>query len=259
MEKRIEQSNASNDQELLEATPDAVDVNIETDEMIDQVLQEENSKEDAMAEEKENLAEAFEQENDNEVLDDDQEAEEVSFSPVTKEKKKQGIWGRAKGLFGRLALAGAVTAGTAATMDATAERSHAQEKPVAKQVEKGGETEKNISFLGRIFREISGGALGKSKGGNLIVHMGGGRYYELSNSLLNELVATAGNYREKIDKANDGRVKSAQKRTAVMRITQSIMERGASVSFEQLPDNLKDFERARKDAVEDMKKPLIGQ
>ncbi len=136
------------------------------------------------------------------------------------------------------------------------------EKPVEKpaavaemtDAEKEAETIKNKDFIKQVFGRVSGGGLGKTELGNLAIHIGGGKYYELENDDLEKLVAEAVTYRKTIEKQKEARGKQILTNATDMAIKDRIKEEGETIAEWRLPENLKQFERERIRTVEEMKK-----
>lgn len=123
--------------------------------------------------------------------------------------------------------------------------------------------DKDKTFLNGVFQRISGGGIAKSEDGNLIVHVGGGRYYELENSDLEKLMDISGRYRERVERAEKSKSMKAfvlkLKDASAMTVEANVIRLGKRVSAEQLPGDLKGFEDVRKQVVEEMEKgPEIG-
>ncbi len=128
---------------------------------------------------------------------------------------------------------------------------------------------KNVQFLKGIFQRISGGGIGKDqKSGDLIIHIGDGKYNELKNAELGELTKEVGPHREYIeamtkkmaeakkpeDKQKYGKIIEKANVLAIASTRNEIIKTNHSVKLESLPQNLKDFEEKRQKEEEEKKK-----
>ncbi|MBU3895843.1 hypothetical protein KKG36_00780 [Patescibacteria group bacterium] len=126
------------------------------------------------------------------------------------------------------------------------------------QVEK---IERTKGLLREMFSRVSGGAISKMDNGNLVIHNGGGNYYELESSDLQALMEMAREAEEGIEitqsSQRDPKIKNqllaARKNALSMQIKQRVAKIGEKVSFDGLPQNLKEAETARQRALEEMK------
>ena len=167
-------------------------------------------------------------------------------SDKNKNHKKDGRtldWLRSLALAGSLAVGAAEVAGPAAAQEISATK-----KEDAKEA-----YEKNRDYLKEVFGAISGGGMVASKKDALIIHVGGGKYYELARPLLGDLVAIAGDYRAKVERTKNKEAALAFKKALQMKVRQEIMMNGLSLQISELPQLLKDFEKGRKDTKEEMK------
>lgn len=116
--------------------------------------------------------------------------------------------------------------------------------------------EKDRAFLSGVLQGISGGGMGKAENGDLIVHTGGGHYYELQNQDLDKLMKTADTYRRRIERAEHSKGMKAfvlkLKEATDMAIRANIVKMGRQMSLEQLPQNLKEYEEGRRQIIKDM-------
>jgi len=141
--------------------------------------------------------------------------------------------------------------------ESVAEGAEKNETPEEKENRKN-----NIEFLRGVFQRISGGGMGRAENGNLVVHIGGGHYYELKNSDLGKLTDIAGNYRERMERA--GKSKSMKtfalkiREAGDMAIKANIIKLGQEAK--ELPESLGSYEKARKEVVEEMQEsPVSGK
>ncbi len=169
----------------------------------------------------------------------------VSAEPKT-EKEKITLLGNIKKRLGwlrGLALGGMLALGTAEMASPVI----AQDKAAEKKEDSKESYQKNLTYLREVFSTISGGGLAAGKKEGLIVHVGGGKYYEVSRPMLGELVTLAGDYRLKMERTKNKDVALTLRRASQMKIREEVSARGAMVPFDELPQVLRDFEKARKE------------
>ncbi len=169
-------------------------------------------------------------------------------------------------LKGALRVAAGIAVGSSA-LEALGKEGEKTEDDKEKETKK-----KNVGFLRGVFQKISGGGIAKDeKSGNLIIHMGGGKYNALENKELDKITDSMTARRENIEKLQE-KLKSAKKPEEI-RVCQKLIDaanllaNGAvrseitkanhSVRAENLPQSLKDFERAREEAVKGMEGSII--
>ena len=206
-------------------------------------------------------------------LEDEETPEQEEASAALK-KIAEGLEGGDKKISRRGFLRGALKATAGFTVIGKAAEA------LAKDEEKGGddkskeERKKNVGFLRGVFQKISGGGIGKDeKSGNLIIHMGGGKYNAIENKELNKLTDAVGPRREKIEMLNN-KLKAAKKPEekhkyfrlieaenfmANSTVRTEINTANHPIKVEDLPPSLKDFERAREEMVKGMSEGSIVQ
>lgn len=115
--------------------------------------------------------------------------------------------------------------------------------------------------------------ISKMEDGNLVIHAKEGKYYELTNNDIKELMGISTRFQRMINGAEKHenqkiRIKTIQaaKRIVEIEIREKIIKLGKPVVIENLPENLKKWEGERqkerenaKKTTEEMKKPLIEQ
>jgi len=120
------------------------------------------------------------------------------------------------------------------------------------------EFQQNKDFLKGVFNGISGGGLAKSEKGNLVVHTGGGKYYELENEDLKELTDYAGTQREKLErlqKTENGKKAAIMMKDGINILIKGKIEKiGDRLNGENLPDGLQEFEKARVETIKEMQR-----
>jgi hypothetical protein len=181
-----------------------------------------------------------------------------NLRPPEVKKERLGVMGKLKKVAKPviLALGSVIAAGAGA--QAAEQRSVPRPEPTGnaeQRVDSEAQKtfEKNKDFLRKEFQSISGGGIGKSENGNLVV-FAGGSYYELDSSTLNSLMQIAQRHRiglegtSKFDKAFHLKKTEASK----MFIKGKIIELGKKVDLRELPKNLKEFESARRQIRDEM-------
>lgn len=121
--------------------------------------------------------------------------------------------------------------------------------------EDGSKLAKNL--LNEVFGRISGDRRWKIENGNLGIHVGGGDYYELTSSDLGELMDITQRYADNIERVNQKKnfgVAMQLKNAVESLVREKVKEIGMKINFEDLPDSMREFERQRKQAVDEMKK-----
>jgi hypothetical protein len=146
---------------------------------------------------------------------------------------------------------------------------------LAKDGEKGEDDKeketkkKNVAFLRNAFQKISGGGIGKNKkSGDLIIHIGDGKYNGLKTPELNKLTDSVGPHREYVEML-DGKLKAAEKPEEKQKyqklidaaslmanstVRGDIIKANHPVKVEDLPPELKTFENNRLKEEEEKKK-----
>ncbi len=113
--------------------------------------------------------------------------------------------------------------------------------------------EDNKNLLREVFFNMSnkGSLMGKSREGNLIIDIGGGNFYELTDNDLNELMNL-------VDRHNTPAL-SKRRGSIQMKVVSGIKEMGNKIDYLDLPEDLRMKERNRREAVRQTQEGSIIQ
>jgi hypothetical protein len=185
-------------------------------------------------------------------------------------KKKTGWLERNKGKLRTMVVGATLSAGSlvAQGADKSPAAPENTEGPTTKQVESESRhtQEDQKQALRKAFKMIAGSAMGKTTEGNLVVHIGGQDYYELDTTGLQSLMEKTNGYIDKcknIEAEQDSPLKVRKQmmidKVFKIQMTENIMDLGKKVAVENLPGNLKQMEQVRKETIEGMSEPILGE
>jgi hypothetical protein len=112
--------------------------------------------------------------------------------------------------------------------------------------------------LHHAFQMIAGNEIDRMPNGDLVLHVGGSDYYELDNSALQTLLKVTDSYLDRTARleSSNSPQKGAERitfdKSLKMVIMDEITNLGKKVSITDLPNNLREAERARQQAQKEM-------
>lgn len=127
--------------------------------------------------------------------------------------------------------------------------------------EKITEEEENKAYE-RAFQLACGDRIGTMENGKLVAHLGGSDYYEVTDAVIEKVTDISRDYATRIkrqEKGSNGTFSLVLDRVLELKTKVAIAKFGNKVSFENLPDNLKESEKARQEMVKDMESATQNQ